>query len=228
LKAACLALAVAVAAAAAACGGAGGTSDPLADARAKMAASSSARATIAADSTLITVSCEAELDFDRDRSRMTCGPMTGAAATGSSSRTELRMIGDTTYVRLDHDKMWFKVAGTAGELAGLDPRTLLATLQEQSNEVSVVGKEDVRGAETTHYHLVAAAGPPTQTDVWVDGGGLVRRMRSVQSPDSADAIRLGTEFFDFGADLDIEPPPADEVRQRSVERLTTFSEPAPG
>jgi len=86
----------------------------------------------------------------------------------------------------------------------------------------VVGRETVRGVPTTHYRITlddaARAGlaglepgargwfdlsDPEEVrtvDVWV-GGDLIRRMQ-VQSDDSTST----TDYYDFGADIAIEPP----------------------
>jgi hypothetical protein len=222
VRSACLALAVAVAAAAAACGGSGG-GDPIASAQAKLAAKATARASIDAVMKSDSAHCDMQLDFDRGRSAVACGPMAGEPPV------EMRTIGGAMYVRSGREAKWFKSDGGADDLAQVDPRRLLEQLQHEAREVSVVGKETVQGVETTRYHLVDSDGAPME--VWVDGDGLVRRMKAVDSPGAADEARITVEFSDFGAPVDIEPPPADEVDELPedpTQRLTTFSEPAPG
>jgi hypothetical protein len=91
-----------------------------------------------------------------------------------------------------------------------------------AEDVAVVGRETVRGVPTTHYRITlddaaraALAGlepgargwfdlsDPEEVrtvDVWV-GGDLIRRMQA-QSDDSTST----TDYYDFGADIAIEPP----------------------
>jgi hypothetical protein len=210
VKAACLALAAAVAAAAAACGGSGG-GDPLTAAQSNMEARATARATIDAD-----LHCDVGLDFERGRAEMTCDP----PADSDEPRTpDMRVIGETTYLRIGPRQWTAASSDNAAPLGDIDPRTLLTELQKRADEVGVVGKEDVRGVETTRYHMTSEEYSDEPVDIWVDRDGLVRRVRSPG---------ISIEFFDFGAELGIEPPPADEVQVRSVQRLTTFVRPATG
>jgi hypothetical protein len=120
------------------------------------------------------------------------------------------------------DKSWFRI-------------DLRAMLEGVSGGVTVVGHEEVRGADTTHYHAevdvrkaVADSGAivdedkfnqfaemfGTSTvpiDVWIDGDNQVRRMQMNMSIPSAGSVAMTTEFYDFGEDVDISLPPADEV-----------------
>jgi len=54
-------------------------------------------------------------------------------------------------------------------------------------------------------------------DVWIDGEGLVRRMRMSMGLDPADGqvpamkMRVELEMFDYGVEVRVEAPPADEV-----------------
>ncbi len=131
-------------------------------------------------------------------------------------------------------------AGRIGGLSGFDrtdPAQALAYLQG-AGEAEEVVTEEVRGAETTHYRLTvdleeAAARSPeyrgvieqglqaggaaeVPTEVWVDEDGLVRRVRMVYGgvPTaegvSAD-VTVTTELYDFGAEVDVQPPPRDQV-----------------
>lgn len=84
-----------------------------------------------------------------------------------------------------------------------DPTRLLETL-EAAGAFDEVGSERVRGVETTHYRGSVES---SRVDVWVGADGLVRRV-SVSDGESTD-VRL--ELFDFGADVEIEPPPSQDV-----------------
>ncbi len=167
--------------------------------------------------------------------------------------------GDTSYVRfpaisekLPDGASWIRSDGEKvkvdgfefGELedfASTDPRELLRLLEAAGGEVEVVGVEEVRGAEATHYRVtidpVEAAkatpgglGPlaePLQAragdvpvDVWLDGDGLVRKLQveiSAQQQEAGSAS-VGFELWDYGDDVEIELPPADEVVDASALR----------
>lgn len=108
-------------------------------------------------------------------------------------------------------KDWLEVdLGADGEalgeyldLGGGDPTRLLETL-EAAGAFDEVGSEHVRGVETTRYRGSVAS---SSVDLWVGADGLVRRV-AVSDGEGTD---VELEFFDFGADVEIERPPADEV-----------------
>lgn len=110
-------------------------------------------------------------------------------------------------------KDWLEVdLGADGEalgeyldLGGGDPTRLLETL-EAAGAFDEVGSEHVRGVETTRYRGSVAS---SSVDVWVGADGLVRRV-AVSDGEGTDVT---LELFDFGADVEIERPPADEVAE---------------
>lgn len=91
------------------------------------------------------------------------------------------------------------------DLGGGDPTRLLETL-EAAGAFDEVGSERVRDVETTRYRGTVAS---SRVDVWVGADGLVRRV-TVSDGEGTD-VRL--ELFDFGADVEVERPPADEVAE---------------
>jgi hypothetical protein len=126
---------------------------------------------------------------------------------------------------------------------GSDPSAMLAQLQASGvvKQVSEVGNEKVRGADTTHYRAVAdgerlkgivgnALGVlPTVNnmklddpvvDLWIDRDGMVRRQVVVvasQLGSGSRAVRVEntttTELFDFGAPVAVTVPPSTQVTQ---------------
>lgn len=86
-----------------------------------------------------------------------------------------------------------------------DPARLLETL-EAAGAFTAVGREQVRGVETTRYRGTVAS---SRIDVWVGADGLVRRA----TVRDGDGTNVELELYDFGADVQIEPPPADEVTE---------------
>jgi len=114
----------------------------------------------------------------------------------------------------------------------------LELLEAVSDDVEKLGREKIRGVETTHYSgTIAVAtqadrlrevgaeelaersekeGSPTAVEAWVDDQGLVRRVKVVQiSPevegDGTTTVEMRMDFFDFGIEPVIEVPDSDEV-----------------
>jgi hypothetical protein len=126
-----------------------------------------------------------------------------------------------------------------------DPRQVLLYLEAASGRVDEVGVEDVRDVATTHYQMtvdlekVAKLNPEQRenvervieqsgvrevpTEVWVDDDGLVRRMKLLYDDMQFAAGQRGDmamtmELYDFGLEVDVEPPPAGQVVD--IEKLT--------
>ena len=91
------------------------------------------------------------------------------------------------------------------DLGGGDPKRLLETL-EAAGAFEPVGSEEVRGVETTRYRGTVAS---SRVDVWIGADELVRRV----TVRDGDGTNVELELFDFGADVEIEPPPDDEVAE---------------
>jgi hypothetical protein len=120
-----------------------------------------------------------------------------------------------------------------------DPAQALKYLLGASDDFERVGSQQVRGVETTHYRgtvdlrkaleqipadsgdelervLELVGDPKMPFEVWIDDDGLARRMKYEQplpaGQGGEDAtMALTMEMYDFGADVDVEPPPDDEV-----------------
>jgi len=105
-----------------------------------------------------------------------------------------------------------------------DPRALLELLEEVAGDVETIGRETLRGTETTHYRAVLDASSVEQSvpederedfraladqllsepgiaeiplDVWVDADGLVRKFRldvSATRPGSSEPSRAAMSF----------------------------------
>lgn len=124
------------------------------------------------------------------------------------------------------------------QLGDNDPRQGLAVLRGVTDGVQELGSEQVRGTSTTRYRAridleraAREAGAVTdeesfqrflatidaetlRVDVWIDDDNRVRRIR-MPMPLAADAgggeVVVETEYYDFGADLDVVAPPSDDV-----------------
>lgn len=122
-----------------------------------------------------------------------------------------------------------------------DPSRSLEVLRGVAeDEVEEVGTEEVRGESTTHYRaaidmdeaiqqmpedvredfralMVEGGFPDTlPVDVWIDGDGLPRRYvlsYEMTPPGAGSPIQqtVTMEMFDYGAEVDVQPPPAEET-----------------
>ena len=120
------------------------------------------------------------------------------------------------------------------QLSGTDPSQSLDLLLAASDDFHEVGEEEIRDVPTTHYagtidlEKVAEQAPPearetyqrllelshranVPVDVWIDEDGLTRRIRYEQTMPDRSTMNLTQEYYDFGVEVDVEPPPGDEV-----------------
>jgi LppX_LprAFG lipoprotein len=140
---------------------------------------------------------------------------------------------------LSQGKQWLKVdiasAGGNGAhflamLKLFDPARLFGLLRD-AGTFTAVGPENLGGVDTTHYRgsvearrLAAAIGAPAHAgdrhpdatfsaDVWVDTDGYLRKLAFVL-PAMADrpGADVDIELSDFGAPVQVTPPPADQVQ----------------
>lgn len=119
------------------------------------------------------------------------------------------------------------------------PTEFLEALEDANAEITEIGSEDVRGVSTTHIRAIVdlaelEAGLDADDrstlerdlgdlsvsafpiDFWVDDDGLIRRYSMNLDEVSEDGESLGEasllfEFFDYGADITIAAPPADQI-----------------
>lgn len=160
------------------------------------------------------VTCAGEADYKAKSVRVDCN-------YADLGKLRAIAIARTSYIRGDWppgfataDK-WMKSSGDLDDdsLANLSPERLFALLRAASRDTERVGEEDVRGSSTVRYRLTVDCGHAilecdgtAPVEVWIDDEGFVRRIGLVDDSGTATF-----EFFDFGADVDIHAPPADEV-----------------
>jgi hypothetical protein len=94
----------------------------------------------------------------------------------------------------------------------------LRYLESVADELSEEGAETVRGVPTTHYravaHLTQLGAPPEYdrfpVEVWVGEDGRTRRYsyHPIGSPEETYVW----EFYDFGTEVALAPPPPDKIR----------------
>jgi hypothetical protein len=121
------------------------------------------------------------------------------------------------------------------------PTDVLRRVLMASDETKELGDEDVRGVETTHYRAKVDGRKLLQqmeradklhtpeevwgdrffpVELWIDEESRVRRIRLAEGADANESTVMTIEFFDYGVDVDVEPPPADQViSQKELERL---------
>lgn len=180
-------------------------------------------------------------DYVRREGALT-GKLEGTKDADTDVPTEVRFFGDRAYIEMEHeDKSYWTVdeddtgIGYPDEAiipspeGELDPKEALRVILAAGDEQER-GREEVRGDSTTHYRvklapkdvsrelggrrLDAEAGPFT-ADVWADDAGRVRRIRIDEDG------TLTYEFFDFGVEVDVDRPTADEViTQAEFDKLT--------
>jgi hypothetical protein len=142
---------------------------------------------------------------------------------------------------LPDGKTWFRVdLGDPDSLFGqigraMDPSLLFETMQDPKS-FELVGSEEVDGVETNHYDIVIdtasyadALDMPAQMtsmlpdeipmEMWVDGDDRPRKfLQEVEMPamggGEATTTTIEGSYFDFGADVTIEAPPAAEVADK--------------
>jgi hypothetical protein len=137
------------------------------------------------------------------------------------------------WVKLDLAKAAKKYWGaTSQEIAqmagGEDPQQTLRDLRASNGQVKKVGEDEVHGVVTMHYRATISidkamanlpkkqralirrfyrrSGKSFEAEVWVDKDGLIRRERE----DVPEGWVMVT-YYDFGLQLNIQPPPADET-----------------
>lgn len=131
--------------------------------------------------------------------------------------------------------------GSLVQGAQADPSQYLLWLAALGPEAEELGEEEVRGVPTTHYRASVdlrrletqapegregewqayvqslATGLGTYevpVEIWVDGEGYVRRLRQeypVAGSDGTISTTVTTELYDFGVEVDVQVPPADQV-----------------
>ena len=174
---------------------------------------------------------------------------------------EVRTIGDTSYLRfglfsmLGIETEWVSMpASDAGSTAAsfganpVNPADIMSTFGPGVSDPQDLGRETIRGVETTHYAVVvdideitaeadAAAleelegiGTDLPTgeiplDFWVGDDGNVYRFSmefdGAATPDATfESMTMTWEMFDYGASIEIVAPPTDQVTDGSD--LTTM------
>ena len=165
-----------------------------------------------------------------------------ASSTGAQPM-ELILLDKMMYLKspdLGTGDKWLKVdLSDPNSLFGMigkatDPEVMFKAM-EAPKKLELVGTEEVDGVETNHYritldpakYLAAMEFPAAMadmmpkelvTEMWVDGDDLPRKFsQTLEVPSAAGGKPTSTTsegtYSDFGTDVEIEAPPADEVTE---------------
>jgi hypothetical protein len=143
------------------------------------------------------------------------------------------------WIKLDLEKLGQETGLDISQLMQLDQTDPSQSLQflRGVSDVQAVGDEEVRGVPTTHYtgmvdlrrlaekdaalkdaveQVIERTGASEiPIEVWIDQDGFVRRMKQSMEGAAGSGTNVNltttTEFYDFGTDVSVEEPPADEV-----------------
>jgi hypothetical protein len=154
----------------------------------------------------------------------------GAYGTGTTSevilvdkKMYLQIAGkNAKYLEVDLSDPDNPLASSMGDMSAIDPRATIEAFTQNVKSVSKIGPEDIDGTPTTHYVLVAdtkalgdqlgkeAADLPDSLtyDMWLDEEGRPRRIQA----DLGDQGSMKTDMTDYGSEVSIEAPPADQVQ----------------
>lgn len=165
-----------------------------------------------------------------------------ASSTGAQAM-DLVLLDQVMYMKspdLGTGDKWIKIdLSDPNSLFGMigkatDPEVMFKAMEKPKN-LELVGSEEVDGVETNHYRITLdpskyldAMGFPASmaemlpkelvTEMWVDADNLPRKFsQTMEVPSAAGgaATSQTTEgtYSDFGTEVDIEAPPADEVTE---------------
>jgi hypothetical protein len=143
-----------------------------------------------------------------------------------------------TWVKIDLGKVQEQLglSQLIQQQQSLDPARILDQLRT-TGKVEKIGSEQLGDVDTTHYHasvdvrkIVAKSTSPAgrktlmqlyatrfiPIDVWIDGDDHVRRENftiAMRPPGQTETITMAfkMDLHDFGADVDVQPPAADDV-----------------
>jgi hypothetical protein len=172
------------------------------------------RATLREGNSTIDLRCEGAADYERKHLRLACnGEIGDTIALGDTAYFKSAAFGvraDTTWVKVSLDE--------TDSIQNFSPQRLLAMLRDASLQTDRVGEDAVRDVSTVRYRLtvncrqaeITCPGDTAPVDVWIDDEGFVRR---IELEDDGSPATI--EFFDFGVEVDIEAPPADQVADES-------------
>jgi hypothetical protein len=207
------------------------------EARATRSARMDGEITVRTGDREVAVPLEGAIDFANDAARFSVSLAGLGLPSLGDARIEARAVDGRLYLRLPGFAARFLGGATWAEVpigamgpTATDPTGFLDALRGVS-EVDRVGTDTIRGVEATHYRgrisladaiarapearregLQRAFGDDATlpVDVWVDDRDRPVRFVATFAPGGTEvAVRL--DLFDYGADVTVSAPPADEV-----------------
>jgi hypothetical protein len=173
-----------------------------------------------------------------DMSKLGQGVMSGAMEMRIVDGSMYMNMGELLGARADAllgGKDWIGVdmSGLGADGGTQNPADMLQSLRG-AGDVREVGHTTIDGTDTTHYRAdidvakamekvpekfraTAAAGMKVlgtsfPVDVWIDGDGLPRRFEIDIEIPGKGSVKESIDYTDFGADVSIDAPPADQVQ----------------
>ena len=150
----------------------------------------------------------------------------GAAALLAAASEATVAAGTAKYELQMHVETGGRQTTVSGQQ--YDPAQQLATLQKVSNDVRMVGTEQLRGTEVRHVAftidpaaLAAASGMagdsatalqsggPIPGDLWVDEEGRVRKLQMLMTMNqngTVSTMDVISEYFEFGVPVTVQRP----------------------
>jgi hypothetical protein len=183
------------------------------------------------------MSGEGDLDYTADPPEIA---MTMDLPMAGSTKTEMRFVDGVFYVSLGEmsgGKFWkldpsdpdSPLADFGDMTDQMDPLGTLQKLEPAIDTVTYAGDEDVDGQSLDHYELTVDPGELAETmdlpaeaksqlpdtityDIWLDDEDRLSRM-SMDLPVAGMESSIDVTASDWGKDVSIEAPPADEVTE---------------
>ena len=193
----------------------------------------------------VDISSEGVIDYDEQHGRLTMD-LAALGLPGANGQMELLLLGKVIFMKLPAGalppqlsaKPWVRLdlealanregfnLGSLDQLRNSDPTKTLEYLRGASEDVTEVGDEKVRGADTTHYKATvdlrkaAEAQPEAKEaieqaieqlgtsivpmDVWIDDEGRLRRMRyEMDLSKSPQAQQSGQQLGNLKLDMEL-------------------------
>jgi hypothetical protein len=175
--------------------------------------------------------CDGAADFRRERTQISCVVAGEVMETITAGGYEYQRPAFDFSGNGGDAKRWEKVKAEDGTSSFPDPRDMLAALRKATLSSERLGRQEVRGVESTRYRVeidpervgVPGFEETTELELWVDGDDLLRRMRGRDGGEGPFVL----EFYEFGEPVKIEPPPADQVQDAPADD-SGAGEPCPG